>query len=53
MRPDSVVACATHEEAAEAVRARWRPGDAVLVKGSRGAHMERVVKLLENEGEMP
>ena len=53
MRPDSVVACATHEEAALAVRARWRPGDAVLVKGSRGAHMERVVKLLENEGEMP
>jgi len=53
MRADSVVTCRTHEEAAEAVRARWRAGDVVLVKGSRGAHMERVVALLEQAGKNP
>jgi len=53
MRANSVIACRTHGEAAEAVRARWRAGDAVLVKGSRGAQMERVVSLLEEAGKSP
>jgi len=50
MRPGSIVACRTHEEAARAVRDRWQPGDAVLVKGSRGAHLEKVAELLEEAG---
>ncbi len=50
MRPDSIVTCQTHEEAARAVRERWRTGDVVLVKGSRGAHLEKVAELLEEAG---
>ncbi|HEY2775961.1 MAG TPA: UDP-N-acetylmuramoyl-tripeptide--D-alanyl-D-alanine ligase [Candidatus Binatia bacterium] len=38
--------CARHEEAAAAVARAWLPGDAVLVKGSRGSTMERVVEML-------
>jgi UDP-N-acetylmuramyl pentapeptide synthase len=32
------------EEAARFLLAALRPGDLVLVKGSRGAHLERVVE---------
>jgi len=53
MRADSVLVCQTHAEAAAAVSARWRAGDAVLVKGSRGAQMEKVVSLLEEAGKNP
>ncbi|HYB99627.1 MAG TPA: UDP-N-acetylmuramoyl-tripeptide--D-alanyl-D-alanine ligase [Candidatus Limnocylindrales bacterium] len=38
--------CARHEDAAAAVAEAWRTGDAVLVKGSRGAAMEKVVEAL-------
>ena len=38
--------CARHEDAAAAVAEAWRAGDAILVKGSRGAAMEHVVEAL-------
>jgi UDP-N-acetylmuramoyl-tripeptide--D-alanyl-D-alanine ligase len=37
------------DEAARALREWARPGDAVLVKGSRGVGMERVVRALAEE----
>lgn len=36
--------CADNEEAAEYVRTIARPGDWILVKGSRGMHMDEVVE---------
>jgi UDP-N-acetylmuramoyl-tripeptide--D-alanyl-D-alanine ligase len=39
----AVTAVATNAAAADVVASSWRPGDAVLVKGSRGARMEEVV----------
>jgi len=43
---ERVRVCARHEDAAAAVAAAWRAGDAILVKGSRGAAMEHVVESL-------
>ncbi|MFN2376803.1 MAG: UDP-N-acetylmuramoyl-tripeptide--D-alanyl-D-alanine ligase, partial [Candidatus Binatia bacterium] len=43
---ERVCVCALHEDAAAQVASVWRPGDAVLVKGSRGSAMEKVVEAL-------
>ena len=45
--------CGSHAEVVDAVVASWQPGDAVLVKGSRGMKMEDVVRLLEGAGKSP
>lgn len=50
MAATRVHTCVANGDAAEIVRSVWRPGDVVLVKGSRGAHMEEVVQLLEATG---
>jgi UDP-N-acetylmuramoyl-tripeptide--D-alanyl-D-alanine ligase len=50
--PDaSVQFFADSDEAARHVRDLVRPGDLVLVKGSRGVHLERVVELLRGSFE--
>jgi UDP-N-acetylmuramoyl-tripeptide--D-alanyl-D-alanine ligase len=46
VEPDRVVRCLTAEEAVEAARAVARPGDLVLVKGSRVAGLERVAEAM-------
>jgi UDP-N-acetylmuramoyl-tripeptide--D-alanyl-D-alanine ligase len=49
MRADTVTSVATSREAAEAVLERVRPGDLVLVKGSRGIGTDLVVERLKAE----
>lgn len=44
-----VVHCRDQEEAAQAVRTRMTEGDWILVKGSRGMHMDEVVERLTKE----
>lgn len=43
------VHCQDKEEAAQEVRARMKEGDWILVKGSRGMHMDEVVERLTKE----
>ena len=49
MPADAAIHVATNEEAAEAALARIRPGDLVLVKGSRGIGTDLVVARLKAE----
>lgn len=44
---DVTVACGSHDEAQEALRKLIRPGDTVLIKGSRGMKMEKVLELFK------
>ena len=53
MQADAIHVCGSHAEVAASVVAHWRPGDTVLVKGSRGMKMEEVVRLLEGAGSSP
>lgn len=46
VEPDRVVRCGTPEEAAAAAARLARPGDVVLVKGSRVAGLERVAEAM-------
>jgi UDP-N-acetylmuramoyl-tripeptide--D-alanyl-D-alanine ligase len=46
MAPEGIMVVSGHEEAADALLDKLRPGDHVLVKGSRGMKMEKVVELL-------
>jgi UDP-N-acetylmuramoyl-tripeptide--D-alanyl-D-alanine ligase len=49
MRPERIHCCANTEEIAESLRHDLRPGDLMLVKGSRGMRMERIIQLLNDE----
>jgi UDP-N-acetylmuramoyl-tripeptide--D-alanyl-D-alanine ligase len=44
---DAVFFCETPDEAAELVVGKLRPGDSILVKGSRGVRMEKAVELIK------
>jgi UDP-N-acetylmuramoyl-tripeptide--D-alanyl-D-alanine ligase len=46
----AVVEAPDHESAVAELKRRLRPGDAVLVKGSRGMHMEEIVQAIRVEG---
>jgi UDP-N-acetylmuramoyl-tripeptide--D-alanyl-D-alanine ligase len=46
MPADRVRSCASNEEATAYLKEAMRPGDIVLVKGSRGLHMEDIVNAL-------
>jgi UDP-N-acetylmuramoyl-tripeptide--D-alanyl-D-alanine ligase len=50
LAPERTVRCRSTEEAVRALRERLQPRDVVLVKGSRGMAMERIVQSLVNEG---
>lgn len=42
--PGGVVCCQNNAEALDVLRGVIRPGDVLLVKGSRGMHMEQIIK---------
>lgn len=44
---DVTVACQTHDEAQEALRKLMRPGDTILIKGSRGMKMETILTMFK------
>ena len=52
MSPERAVFCATPEEAAQRCLELLRPGDVVLVKGSRAVHLEKVIELLQKSSEV-
>jgi UDP-N-acetylmuramyl pentapeptide synthase len=50
MSAECIVVAASHPELASRLRAYCRAGDLLLLKGSRGAAMEEVLRLLQAEG---
>jgi UDP-N-acetylmuramoyl-tripeptide--D-alanyl-D-alanine ligase len=44
---DKVVACSNHEEAQEVLNKLLKPGDTILIKGSRGMKMETIIKIFK------
>ena len=50
MPPERVTVCSRHADLAAEVSSALRPGDWILVKGSRAAQMERVVESLAERG---
>jgi len=46
MRPEQVIIGKDHADLAAQLRERVKPGDWLLVKGSRGMRMERVLETL-------
>ncbi len=46
MVPERVKMCGTNDEATAYLNANVRPGDMILIKGSRGLHMEDIVNAL-------
>jgi UDP-N-acetylmuramoyl-tripeptide--D-alanyl-D-alanine ligase len=53
MSPERAIFFSTPEAAAERCLAMLRPADVVLVKGSRGVHLEKVIELLQSSEESP
>ena len=51
LAPAAVFRCRGNGEAAQVLAAQTQPGDAVLLKGSRGMALEEVVSALTNAGE--
>ena len=49
MPTDRIIVTHSHDDLAARLRATCRPGDLVLLKGSRGAAMEEVLRRLETE----
>jgi len=49
MAKHQVHCCDSHEAVVDVLTSSMREGDWVLVKGSRAAHMERIVELLSSE----
>jgi UDP-N-acetylmuramoyl-tripeptide--D-alanyl-D-alanine ligase len=50
MSPDSILTYKDSLEAAANLHGLLEPGDLILVKGSRGIHMERIIEQLREEG---
>ena len=50
LAPERIAVFATHDALADALRATLRAGDLLLLKGSRGAALERVLARLAPEG---